>query len=169
MSARPLLLLLDGHSSHFQPELIQYAKDHDIIVFCLPPHTTHESQPLDASVFRSLKQHWQDVSHTYMQSNPGKLITKYNFSPLLNQAWSKTMTPSTICSGFGGCGVYPFNPNAIDCRLAAGREDDKAHEGGTKPSEEGKGDQDETHRSLRGEGDVYMYQKRCNLTLVQIR
>lgn len=119
VSARPLLLLLDGLSSHFQPELIQYAKDHDIIVFCLPPHTTHESQPLDASVFRSLKQHWQDVSHSYMQSNPGKLITKYNFSPLLNQAWSKTMTPSTICSGFRRCGVYPFNPNAIDCRLTA--------------------------------------------------
>ena len=50
--------------------------------------------------------------------------------------------------------MYPFNPNAIDCRLAAGR-DSEAHEG-LKPSEEGKGDQDETHRSLRGEGDVYV-------------
>ena len=55
--------------------------------------------------------------------------------------------------------MYPFNPNAIDCRLAAGREDDKAHEGGTKPIEEGKGDQDETHRSLRGEGDVYVQEE----------
>ena len=115
MSARPLLLLLDEHSSHFQSELIQYAKDCDIAIFCLPPDTTHESQPLDASVFRSLKQHWQNVSHSYTQSNPGTLITKYNFSPLLNQTWSKMMTPSTICSGFRRCGVYPFNLNAIDC------------------------------------------------------
>ena len=82
----------------------------------------------------SLKQHWQDVSHSYMQ---GKLITKYNFSPLLNQAWSKTMTPSTICSGFRRCGVYPFNPNVIDCRLTAEKgEDSKAHEGESTPSEE---------------------------------
>jgi hypothetical protein len=45
--------------------------------------------------------------------------------------------------------VYPFNPNAIDCRLAAGKGD--GGEGGmTKPSEGGSGDQDETHE---GESD----------------
>ena len=139
VSARPLLLLLDGHSSHFQ--LIHFAKDHDIILFCLPPHTTHESQPLDASVFRSLKQHWQNVSHSYTQSNPGKQITKYNFSLLLHQAWFKAMTPSTICSGFRRCGVYPFNPNAIDCRLA----DSRAHEGEAQASEEEDGGGNEDH------------------------
>ena len=45
VAARPLLLVLDGHSSHYQPELVQYAKEKDVILFCLPPHTTHESQP----------------------------------------------------------------------------------------------------------------------------
>ena len=48
---RPLLLVLDGHSTHYQPELIKYAKSNDVILMCLPPHTTHESQPLDSSVF----------------------------------------------------------------------------------------------------------------------
>ena len=33
---------------------------------------THESQPLDASVFKPLKQNWQDVCHQYVQDNPGK-------------------------------------------------------------------------------------------------
>ena len=56
VGARPLLLLLDAHSSHYQPELIAHAREFGVIIFCLPPHTTHESQPLDASVFRSLKQ-----------------------------------------------------------------------------------------------------------------
>ena len=54
-----------------------------------------------------------------MQSNPGKLITKYQFSTLLNKAWMMTMTPSNICSGFKKCGIYPFNPNAIQCGLVA--------------------------------------------------
>ena len=63
VGARPILLLLDGHSSHYQPQLIDYAKEYGIIIFCLPPHTTHESQPLDASVFKSLKQNWQQVCH----------------------------------------------------------------------------------------------------------
>ena len=119
VAARPLFLLLDGHSSHYQPDLIRFAKDHNIILFCLPPHTTHESQPLDTAVFGPLKRNWQSACHEYMQSNPGKVVTKYQFSALLNKAWMLTMTPSNICSGFRRCGVYPFNPNAIDCSLTS--------------------------------------------------
>ena len=116
VAARPLLLVLDGHSSHYQPELVQYAKEKDVIIlFCLPPHTTHESQPLDISVF---KQNWQNACHKFMQSNPGKVVTKYQFSPLLNEAWMATMTPANICSGFRKCGIYPFNPDAIDCTIS---------------------------------------------------
>ena len=118
VGARPLLLLLDGHSSHYQPELVRFAKEHDIISFCLPPHTTHESQPLDATVFKPLKQNWQDACHDYIQSHPGKAITKYQFSALLRVAWEKTMTPTIICSGFRKCGVYPFNPCAINCSIS---------------------------------------------------
>ena len=117
VGARPLLVLLDGHSSHYQPDLIRYAREHDIL-FCLPPHTSHESQPLDVSVFRPLKNNWQDVCHDYMQSNPGKVVTKYQFSELLSKAWNKTMTPSTICAGFKKSGVFPFNPEAIDCGVS---------------------------------------------------
>ena len=47
VSARPLFLLLDGHSTHYQPQVIRSAMEHDYIILCLPPHTTHESQPLD--------------------------------------------------------------------------------------------------------------------------
>ena len=55
---RPLLLLLDGHSSHYQPSVIQKAAEKGIIMFCLPPHTTHLSQPLDRTCFSPLKAAW---------------------------------------------------------------------------------------------------------------
>ena len=144
VSSRPLFLLLDGHSSHYQPALLKFAKDQEIILFCLPPHTTHESQPLDTSVFKPLKQHWQEVCHEYMQKNPGKLVTKYQFSTLLNQAWMKTMSPSTICSGFRTCGVYPFNPDAIDCGIDLG-ESSPAQDGNSSHSnsDDGGDDSDE--------------------------
>ena len=29
-----------------------------------------------------------------------------------------TMTPANICSGFRKCGIYPFNPDAIDCTIS---------------------------------------------------
>ena len=69
-------------------------------MFCLPPHMTHESQPLDASVFKLLKQSWQDACHEYVQTHPGKAVTKYQFSELLHRVWDKTMTPTVICAGF---------------------------------------------------------------------
>ena len=52
---RPLLLLLDGHSTHYQPEIIKLAKEHDVIILCLPPHTTHSTRPHDCGVFSPLK------------------------------------------------------------------------------------------------------------------
>jgi len=51
----PLLLLLDGHSSHYELNSVELAKKEGVIVFCLPPHTTHRSQPLDSCVFGLLK------------------------------------------------------------------------------------------------------------------
>ena len=35
------LLVVDGHSSHFTLELLEYAQAHDIIVLCLPAYTAH--------------------------------------------------------------------------------------------------------------------------------
>ena len=51
VSARPLLLLMDGHSSHYNPETIRFAKQNNAILFTLVPHTTHEIQPFDTAVF----------------------------------------------------------------------------------------------------------------------
>ena len=44
--SRPLLLLMDGHSSHFSPTFVNTAAEEKIVVFCLPPHSTHRTQPL---------------------------------------------------------------------------------------------------------------------------
>ena len=86
-------------------EAIRLARDNDVIIFTLVPHTTHMMQPLDKAVFGPLKVHWWQACHNYLQSNPSKVITKYNVGALLNTAWMKTMTPQTIVNGFRSCGV----------------------------------------------------------------
>ena len=47
-------------------------------------------------------------------------MTKFDFSALLADAWSRTMTLKNICSGFRKCEVNPFNPNAIELPPDAG-------------------------------------------------
>ena len=42
-AARPLLLLMDGHSSHYQPALVRFAKENDVVILRLPSHTSADS------------------------------------------------------------------------------------------------------------------------------
>ena len=61
---------------------LQWPEKNGVLLFTPVPHTTHEMQPLDKAVYAPLKAHWQDVCHRYLQSHPGKVITKYQFSQL---------------------------------------------------------------------------------------
>ena len=113
VSRHPLLLLLDGHSSHFEPQSIQFAKENGIVIFCLPPHTTHECQPLDVGLFGPLKRHWQQECHKFYQKHPSLVILKLNFNLVFRQAWLNAVSPANICGGFKKAGVYPYNRNAV--------------------------------------------------------
>ena len=138
VSQRPLLLLLDGHSSHFEPNSIQFAKDNLVIIFCLPPHTTHECQPLDCSLFGPLKRHWQEACHKFYQKNPGKVISKLNFCSVFRNAWLSAVTPANVCGGFKKAGVFPFNQDAVslpeNSSVCSGSGYDDHADGGSRDS-----------------------------------
>ena len=82
-------------------------------MLCLPPHTTHEAQPLDCTVFAPLKSQWRTVCHEFLQRNPGRVITKFNFNSLFSKVWLQSVIPANVIAGFKSCGVYPFNSSAI--------------------------------------------------------
>ena len=48
-----------------------------------------------------------------MQDNPGRVVTKYQFSSLFSTAWYKAVKPETIVNGFRKVGVCPFDASAI--------------------------------------------------------
>ena len=103
----PLLLLVDGHSSHYDPAIIHFVKEHSFVP--APSHyargTTTRCQFLQFSE--------KALCHDFCQSTPGKVITKFNFSQLFSKSWLKATTPENICSGIRKAGLLPFNPNAI--------------------------------------------------------
>ena len=78
-ASRPLLLLLDGHSTHYNPSFIRQAAEEKVIVFCLPPNTTHLTQPLDKGAFGPLKTYWKQECLKFMQKYPGRSVTQYDF------------------------------------------------------------------------------------------
>ena len=73
---------------HLLKHFLNYANpqrhEKQVIILCLSPHTTRESQPLDSTVFGPLKKHWTDICHDFQQANPGAVLTKYSFSRLFS-------------------------------------------------------------------------------------
>ena len=48
----PVLLLVDGHSTHQSLEVARFCHENGIILYRLPPHATHLLQPCDVSRFQ---------------------------------------------------------------------------------------------------------------------
>ena len=54
----PRLLVFDGHLSHLWYGTLKLARNNNVTILKLPPHTTDLLQPLDVAVFKSLKDSW---------------------------------------------------------------------------------------------------------------
>jgi len=53
------------------------------------------------------------------KGTPVKLSESMIFTPL-NEAWSNTMIPTVIASGFSRSRIYPFNPKVLDYGASKG-------------------------------------------------
>ena len=87
-----------------------------MILFVLPPHTSHVTQPLDVGVFGPFKATsmymYNKECYTYM-NNPRQTISKYQVAELTARPYSKALTAENLCSAFRKTGVYPFNSKAV--------------------------------------------------------
>ena len=126
-SIHPLLLLLDGHASHYNPTFLKMAAEEGIIVFCLPPHTTHLLQPLDNGAFASLKDHWRSECQRFYAQNPGKVITRRNFVQVFQKAWVQGMSISNVTSCFRAAGVFPVDKTVVLSQLDASSTTSPSH------------------------------------------
>ena len=108
------LILYDGHKSHMSLTLANWAKDHSVILFVLPPHSSHLTQPLDVGVFGPMKQYYNKECKTYMHANPGVFITRYEVAKLTAGPYTRAFSPENIISAFRKAGICPFNNEIIN-------------------------------------------------------
>ncbi|CAF4115415.1 unnamed protein product, partial [Rotaria magnacalcarata] len=113
---RPLLLILDGHGSHFNVETLKLACENNVIIVCLPSNATHVLQPLDIVFFNPFKIQWKKILKDEYSRTNFKNVGKPEFPSLLNQLWTNDPvgTKTNIIKSFMKAGVFPFNPNSID-------------------------------------------------------
>lgn len=109
---RPQLLVCDGHSSHNNVEFIELARRENIKIIELPSHTSHWTQPLDRSFFKSLKNTWNSEVSNFTQVT-GVPVGHGQFFRMFHKAWVSATEPSVVKNGFKATGIFPFDPEAI--------------------------------------------------------
>ncbi|KAJ8958280.1 hypothetical protein NQ318_017424 [Aromia moschata] len=107
------ILILDGHVSHCSIEMLEFAELNNIIILCLPSHTSQALQPLDKSFFKPLKDYFKQEADTHMFLSQSKTITRMHIGELIGNAWQKAATVGNGCAGFRATGIYPLDPQII--------------------------------------------------------
>ena len=106
------MLVLDGHESHRSVPFEAFCKDHDIIPLCLPPHSSHLTQPLNVGVFGPLKRAYGKEINFLARANITH-IDKPEFLVAFQTAYKAAITAANLAGGYRGSGLIPFNPEAV--------------------------------------------------------
>jgi len=110
------LLILDGHESHITWEFIAYAMSHKIICLCLPPHSSHVTQPLDVGIFSPYEGAYSKaLADAQREGITG--IDKILFLEIFQIARAAAFTQRNIRGAFRGAGLSPLNPASVIAKL----------------------------------------------------
>ena len=107
------LLIVDGHSSHINLEFLIAANRLHICVLILPPHSTHQLQPLDLVLFLPLSTAYQVNLDAWMNKSMGLTsFSKRFFWKIFWPAWKSTLgsNKKLIQHSFAKPGIWPINP-----------------------------------------------------------
>jgi DDE superfamily endonuclease len=115
------LLLLDGFTSHIEYKFVKYAEEYNIILFSLPPHTSHLLQPLNIIYFQPYKHYHSEAIDEAIRIGDTK-FSKIEFLAVLKNIRRQTFKQSTILSAFRRTDIVPFDPKRV---LAPLRESEK--------------------------------------------
>jgi hypothetical protein len=113
-AARPVLLIMDSHASHVGTEVIYFAYENDVHLMTFPSHCSNILQPLDLSVYKSLKNVWDKELDRFSRANPVGSPTRMDFCGLFAPAYHTAFNPVNIRNGFCKAGIYPMSRTAVN-------------------------------------------------------
>ncbi|PQE08069.1 DDE superfamily endonuclease protein [Rutstroemia sp. NJR-2017a WRK4] len=110
------LLVLDGHSSHMTVAFHEYCTEYKIKVLCLPPHSSHLTQPADVGLFQLLKRVYGLQIDELMKASQTH-IAKEDFLAAFRRAFAEAITEKNSKAGFRAAGLVPFDPQEVISKL----------------------------------------------------
>jgi hypothetical protein len=105
----PTLLIFDGHASHVRNlDVIEEARQNNVVLLCLPSHCTHKLQPLDVSFFKAMNWQYDEEIRNWMREHDGRRCTEFEVAGIFSAAYAKAATMKNAISGFQKCGIAPL-------------------------------------------------------------
>ncbi len=135
------LQIFDGFGGHNTKEFIDYCKQNSIIPFCLVPHTSHLTQPLDVGLFQPMK-YWHSEAIERAARAGCRSFNKVEFLHALPWIRTKTFSRKNILSAWEKAGYFPFDTEKVIKQLP--------NRPITPPPLQYRGQPPETPQSIRG-------------------
>lgn len=107
------LLLLDGHRSHCTLEFMWECFQHKIIPYYLVAHASHILQPLDLTVFSSLKRTYRAAVNYHSDLDDTAPVKKQRFLEHYQSARDSALTAKNAKAGFQAAGIVPWCPRKV--------------------------------------------------------
>ena len=111
-NGKPRVLISDGFGTHESLEVITFCYENNIILCCLPSHTSHKLQPCDVGVFGPLKAAYREQIERLFRKG-ANTVGKQHFTLLYDRAHQIAITPHNIRSGWSKAELFPFSPGMV--------------------------------------------------------
>ena len=109
-----ILVLNDGHRSHVSLGLIEWATQHNIVLFVLPPHTSHVLQPMDVGCFGPMQLVYNQECTKFVRSQH-RVVSRFDVCALACKAYASALSPGNLHSAFRKAGIYPLLEGKVMC------------------------------------------------------
>ena len=111
--SRRFLIVLDGHKSHINLDVLLKAKEYGIDMKSIPSYTSHGLQHIDKAYFRPFKVAFRAYRDLWNLENKGKKCRKEDLVQWTSLAFRNALVPKNIISGFRATRIWPLNPLAM--------------------------------------------------------
>lgn len=112
-----IIIIFDGHKSHINVPVLEWAKKNNIILFVLPAHTSHVLQPLDVACYGPLQKIYNYACQKFIREHPSSKITRYNIAELASNAYVTALSVNNLRAAFEKTGIFPFNRTVISADI----------------------------------------------------
>ena len=110
-------MLLDGHSSHIDFYVVEFCAANGILLFRLPPHSSHALQLANRRLFGSFKSKFSKEVTKFMVQYPGVSVTNGTFSGIFRKAYEQSCHADIVKGSFRVSGIWLINRLSVDHNL----------------------------------------------------